>query len=121
MQLCISSYHLLLFSPPFGPGTIGTSMATVIIACVMLLPIIGILVLGFRIRKFTDHFYIIKEFNVLSAYLVIFAITYIIIGGFVPAIFGVTAYARNLMVIIMYLLIVPTQYLHALHNHQIRK
>ena len=77
----------------------GSSLKTVIMLSIVSAPVIGILVLGFRIRKFKDDFCIIKEFNVLSAYLVIFIITYIIIGGFVPAIFGVTAYVRNLLVI----------------------
>eukprot|EP01084_Bolivina_argentea_P194779 334268_1 len=88
-------FHLFIHS------SMGNSMATFIAVLLAIVPIIGVYVLGCKIRNVQDHFNVIKEFNVISIFVSVYIVSYLIIGGVLPYALKLSAYGRGLCVILL--------------------
>eukprot|EP01084_Bolivina_argentea_P077468 140507_1 len=83
----------------FIHSSIGKSLGSLISVLMTFPPILGLFILGYKIRKFQDYFHVIQEFNIISIYVSTYIIAYVIIGGLLPVVFGLTVYVRSLLVL----------------------
>ena len=92
-----SAFILVLFEL-FMYESIGTLITVLLLSSLVLGPVIGIFVLGCKIRKYEDNFMVIKEFNYMLVIMVSMIFVYIIVGGILPEILNMDQFWRGVAV-----------------------
>eukprot|EP01084_Bolivina_argentea_P045914 84509_1 len=114
---CLSIFSIFIRAASIAEGSINGAFSLFISA---FLPFLFMIIISCKMRKFTDYFYIIKEFKAITICIYANIAAYIIFRGILPQIFGWNGYIKELIVSILMAIQVPmfvtVQTIYVLHN-----